>query len=59
MAPDTSGSPIVVDDGRAVGIVCVELRTHGATLDEFGLPGQPRLLSGLPGWLLDELNGGT
>ena len=44
-----SGSPIVTDDGAAIGIVC-----SGDATDLFNLP-QPHLVARLPGWFLREL----
>ncbi len=49
-----SGSPIIADDGSAIGIVCLsggppeKLHTDGGP--------NPRLLGNLPGWLLKSLN---
>jgi hypothetical protein len=50
-----SGSPIVIDNGAAVGVVCLggggpgEAHTAGGP--------NPRLTQNLPGWLLHELGG--
>lgn len=50
-----SGSPILADDGSAIGVVCTssigdsEASEHGPN---------PRLVSHLPGWLLQEIRRG-
>ena len=44
IAPGMSSSPIISDDGAAIGIVCL-----GSNLK--GCP-NPRLMRDLPGWLL-------
>ena len=53
IAPGTSGSPILTEDGRAIGVVSVGSEMNGTAMVE--QPGQPWLAKNLPGWLLDEL----
>jgi hypothetical protein len=48
IAGGMSGSPIVAEDGTAIGVIC---------LGE-GCP-NPRLMGNLPGWFLNELKGGS
>ncbi len=48
-----SGSPILLDDGRAIGVVCTSVGT-GTGPHTSGGP-QPQLSAYLPGWLLQEL----
>ena len=45
-----SGSPIVMDDAAAIGIVC-----SGDGIGQFNNFGQPHLIANLPGWLLRQL----
>jgi trypsin-like peptidase len=49
-----SGSPIIADDGTAIGIVSV---SSGALIDEVHTSGgpNPSLTNHLPGWLLREI----
>jgi hypothetical protein len=56
IAGGMSGSPIVADDGSAIGIVCTS--GGGTDLDKHieGGP-NPRLVNNLPGWLLRQLMG--
>ena len=49
-----SGSPIVADDGLAIGIVVTSDIAH--TEQRSGGP-NPSLAANLPGWLLSELTG--
>jgi hypothetical protein len=42
-----SGSPIILPDGGAVGVVCVSSESHAAGPN-------PMLAANLPGWLLEE-----
>ena len=51
-----SGSPILNDDGRAVGVVAVgsEIVSAGGTRKPERARGQPILLLSLPGWLLQK-----
>jgi len=47
-----SGSPIVANNGSAIGVICTsggtsEVHTEGG--------GNPRLVGNLPGWLLHKL----
>jgi hypothetical protein len=53
-APGASGSPILMDDGRAIGIVNVGTETNGKSEERQG--GQTRLMSCLPGWMLAKLH---
>jgi hypothetical protein len=46
-----SGSPIISDDGAAIGIVCVSGGTAGTGRHTSGGP-NPRLAHHLPGWVL-------
>jgi hypothetical protein len=46
-----SGSPIVLPDGSAVGVVCLSEDSHAAGRE--GGP-NPMLTAHLPGWLLAE-----
>jgi hypothetical protein len=46
-----SGSPIVLPDGGAVGVVCVSEDSHARGRE--GGP-NPLLAANLPGWLLEE-----
>ena len=48
-----SGSPILLDDGRVIGVVC----TSGGREDEMHTDGgpQPKLMNHLPGWLVRRL----
>jgi hypothetical protein len=56
IAGGMSGSPIVADDGSAIGIVCTS--SGGIDLDKHTEGGpNPRLINNLPGWLLRELMG--
>ena len=58
-----SGSPIITEDGKAIGIVCIgnEVHPEGDELTEplhhptEGGP-NPRLMGNLPGWLLKKLS---
>lgn len=47
-----SGSPIIAEDGTAIGVVCLGSSTPG---DELGGGPNPRLMGNLPGWLLAKL----
>ena len=48
-----SGSPILAEDGSAIGIVCLS----GGATDEIQTGGgpNPRLMGNLPGWLLNRM----
>jgi hypothetical protein len=46
-----SGSPIILDDGSAIGIVCLSSTTVDLKVQHEGGP-NPRLSQHLPGWLL-------
>jgi hypothetical protein len=55
-----SGSPIVAEDGRAIGIVCIGSVTHNPSSEpdldsSTGGGPNPSLVSNLSGWLLKEL----
>jgi len=50
--PGMSGSPVVDDRGRAVGVVSVGAERHDVEVCEHH--GQPSLVHCLPGWLLAE-----
>jgi hypothetical protein len=45
-----SGSPIIVADGSAIGVVCL-----GNNAPQYGIGPNPCLMHHLPGWLLREL----
>jgi hypothetical protein len=49
-----SGSPILADDGSAIGILCTSCSVAGSGASASGGP-NPRLASHLPGWLLREI----
>jgi len=49
-----SGSPILADNGSAIGIVCTSCSVAGSAASTEGGP-NPRLASHLPGWLLQEI----
>jgi hypothetical protein len=51
-APGTSGSPILTEDGHAVGLISVGSETGGKV--QVRQPGQPVLTNDLPAWLLAE-----
>jgi hypothetical protein len=51
-APGMSGSPIMIADGRAVGVV--SLGSSSNNVASFEEHGQPLLERALPGWLLSE-----
>jgi hypothetical protein len=53
IAGGMSGSPIVVPDGTAIGVVCLGSETGGQVAREGGP--HPRLTGNLPGWLLKNL----
>lgn len=60
--PGMSGSPIVTDNGRAIGLVSIGSETHrlvGGTLvpsrEAEDQHGQPALIGTLPGWLLADV----
>jgi hypothetical protein len=53
IAGGISGSPIVVPDGTAIGVVCLGSETGGQVAREGGP--HPRLTGNLPGWLLKNL----
>ena len=48
-----SGSPIITDDGLAIGVVCLGGGTGIEGCREGGP--NPRLMSNLPGWLVGSL----
>ncbi len=48
-----SGSPIITDNGSAIGIVCI---SSSAGMGHNGGGPNPRLTHNLPGWLLRELS---
>jgi hypothetical protein len=56
-APGTSGSPILTEDGSAVGVISVGTTVSGVI--HARQYGQPRLSHALPGWLLRELLSGN
>lgn len=49
-----SGSPILAEDGSAIGVMCISRGSPGE-MHTSGGP-NPRLTSTLPGWLLRKLN---
>jgi hypothetical protein len=50
-----SGSPVMLDDGTAVGVVCAAGGGPGSRLYTEGGP-NPRLMHNLPGWCLNALD---
>jgi hypothetical protein len=54
IAGGMSGSPIIAEDGTAIGIVCLAGGESGDDLPTEGGP-NPRLTGNLPGWLLEKL----
>ena len=48
-----SGSPIIAEDGTAIGIVCLGHEVASGTPSEYGP--HPRLTGNLPGWFLKML----
>jgi Trypsin-like peptidase domain len=48
-----SGSPIIDDDGRAIGVLCTSASGPNEKHTEGGP--NPRLVANLPGWLLNEV----
>lgn len=55
IAGGMSGSPIMAEDGTAIGIVCLGGGIAGAPCTEGGP--NPRLMGNLPGWFLKGLTG--
>jgi hypothetical protein len=53
IAGGMSGSPIVTEDGYAIGIVCIGSGPNPDASTEAGP--NPRLAGNLPGWVLKEL----
>ena len=49
-----SGSPVLADDGSAIGVVCTSAGTSGDQLYTEGGP-NPRLIGNLPGWCIKSL----
>jgi hypothetical protein len=54
IAAGMSGSPIIAEDGSAIGVVCLASGKPGDDLPTAGGP-NPRLMGNLPGWLLAKL----
>jgi hypothetical protein len=50
-----SGSPVLSDDGSAIGIVCTSAGTGGSDQPHTEGGPNPRLMGKLPGWCIKSL----
>ena len=50
-----SGSPLLADDGSAIGIVCISAGNDGSDHPHTEGGPNPRLIGNLPGWCIKSL----
>jgi hypothetical protein len=52
-----SGSPIIAENGSAIGVVCLSMGMVRRDLDKHREGGRPRLVHHLPAWVLSGRKG--